>query len=176
MTTRLTTFGLVSLLHGGLLSAQHQAMPAGMSHEEHLRQMQKHEALKHNGALAMGFDQDTTEHHFLLLGSGGAIVVTSKDAHDAESISQIRSHLRDIAGSFAGGAFDKPVLTHGEQPPGAAIMAANRALITYSYEERPNGGSLRIETSDTGTLESIHDFLRYQIVEHNTGDPLTAPK
>lgn len=57
MKTPHLTFGLVLGLGGALLSAQHPTMPAGMSHEEHLRQMQKDEELKHRGGLAMGFDQ-----------------------------------------------------------------------------------------------------------------------
>ena len=170
------TFGIVTLLGGASVAAQHSAMPAGVSHEEHLRQLQKDQELKQRGALAMGFDQDKTAHHFLLQPSGGAIVVRAKNANDAESIAQIRSHFRDIAASFAGGAFDKPVETHAELPPGAAVMAANKQLITYRYEERADGASVLIETADAATRKAIHDFLRYQIVEHKTGDPLTVPR
>ena len=170
------TFGIVTLLAGAPVAAQHSSMPAGVSHEEHLRQLQKDEQLKQRGALAMGFDQDRTAHHFLLQPSGGAIVVRAKDANDAASIAQIRSHLRDIAASFAGGTFDKPVETHAELPPGAAVMAANKQLIVYRYEERADGAGVLIETADADTRKAIHDFLRYQIVEHKTGDPLTVPR
>jgi hypothetical protein len=176
MTTLHLTLGIVLLTSGALSAAQHPTMPAGMSHEEHLRQLRKDEALKQRGALAMGFDQDKTEHHFLLRKNGGAIVVTRKDPADAESLAQIRAHFRDIARSFADGAFDTPVATHGELPPGAAAMAAGKARITYRYEERPDGASVVIETADATVLAAIHEFLRYQIVEHRTGDPLTAPR
>lgn len=176
MTNTFPTIGLLLMLGAASLAAQHPTMPPGMSHEEHLRQLQKDDALKHRGALAMGFDQDKTVHHFLLQRSGGAIVVTARDAADAGSIAQIRSHFREIAASFADGGFDKPVATHGELPPGAAVMTANKALIRYRYEERADGASVVIETGDAATRRAIHDFLRYQIVEHKTGDPLTAPQ
>ena len=166
-------FGILFLLDGATASAQHPAMPAGMSHEEHLRQMEKDDALKRRGALAMGFDQDKTEHHFLLQRTGGAIVVTSKDVNDAESIAQIRSHLREIAAAFAEGLFDKPLATHDELPPGAAILSARKALVSYRYRERADGASVQIESSDSAAIKAVHDFLRYQIVEHKTGDPLT---
>jgi hypothetical protein len=120
------------------------------------------------------FDQDKTVHHFLLQDAGGAIVVTSKDAADAASVSQIRAHLREIAASFDNGLFDKPLETHGEVPPGVDTMTANRARITYRYEERAGGASVVIETTDPGALTAVHDFLRYQIAEHKTGDPLTV--
>jgi hypothetical protein len=158
------TFGIVTLLGGASLAAQHSSMPPGMSHEEH------------RAALAMGFDQDKTVHHFLLQESGGAIVVTAKDAADAASITQIRSHFQEIAASFANGAFDKPVATHGELPPGAATMTANAALIRYRYEERADGASVVLETADPETREAIHRFLRYQIVEHKTGDSVVWPR
>jgi hypothetical protein len=170
------TFGIVTLLGSGALAAQHSSMPPGMSHEEHLRLLAKDKVLKQRGALAMGFDQDTTVHHFLLRESGGAIVVTAKDAADAASITQIRSHFQEITSAFATGAFDKPLATHGELPPGAATMAANAALIRYRYEERSNGASVVLETADPETRRAIHEFLRYQIVEHKTGDPLTVPR
>lgn len=68
--------------------------------------------------------------------SGGAIVVTGKDSGDTQTIAQIRSHFRAIAQSFGKGLFDKPVATHGEVPPGSALMAAKKAGISYRYEER----------------------------------------
>jgi hypothetical protein len=55
-------------------------------------------------------------------------------------------------------------------------MTANAALIRYRYEERADGASVVLETADPETREAIHQFLRYQIVEHKTGDPLTVPR
>jgi hypothetical protein len=175
MTIVFSVLTLVTLLGGAFSAAQHPGMPAGVSHEDHLRQLRDDE-LKGRGAVAMGFDQDTTEHHFLLQRAGGAIVVTSKDAGDAASVSQIRAHLREIADSFGRGLFDRPVATHGEEPPGAAAMSALWARITYRYDERHGGGRVVIETTDAGALEAIHEFLRYQIIEHRTGDPLNLPR
>jgi len=164
----------VLLLHSVPSLAQHTTMPPGMSHEEHLRQLKADEALKQRGALAMGFDQDNTAHHFFLRPNGGEIQVVATSPADAASIVQIRSHFQEIAVAFAEGLFTKPVATHGELPPGAATLAANKARISYRYQERTAGASVVIETTDAATLEALHDFLRYQIVEHKTGDPLTV--
>jgi len=166
------TIVILLLLRGASIAAQHPTMPPGMSHDEHLRQLQKDQALKQRGALAMGFDQDQAEHHFLLRPSGGEIVVVAKVAGDARTIGEIRSHFREIAEAFAAGVFEKPLATHDEMPPGAATLAANRSRVRYAYQERPAGASVIIETDDSATLEAIHDFLRYQIVEHKTGDPV----
>jgi hypothetical protein len=57
-------------------------MPAGMTHEAHLAQMKKDAELKARGALAMGFDQDQTTHHFLLTADGGIIEVGVSEPSD----------------------------------------------------------------------------------------------
>ena len=165
-----STIGML-VLCGALLNAQH-VMPPGVSHEEHLRQLQKGRELKDRGVITMGFDQDASVHHFLLQPGGGTIVVKSRDAGDEALVSQIRAHLREIAAAFGAGLFDKPVATHGELPPGAATMTERKQRITYRYVEHPNGAGVVIETADPETREAIHAFLRYQILEHRTGDPL----
>lgn len=155
-----------------LLAGQHPQMPAGMSHEEHLKQMQKDAEMKKRGAEAMGFDQDATTHHFRLAATGGSIEVTVNDKSDEQTIAAIRGHLRSIAGEFSEGRFDKPFHTHGEVPPGVAEMQKSRQSIAYRYEDLPQGGAVRIETKDATALDAIHAFLRYQITEHQTGDAL----
>ena len=134
--------------------------------------MQKDEALKKRGADAMGFDQDATGHHFRLAATGGSIEVTVKDQADQNTIAAVRSHLRSIASEFASGQFDKPFETHDEVPPGVAEMQKSRQKIAYRYEELPQGGAVRIETKDRRAVEAVRAFLRYQIAEHRTGDPL----
>lgn len=157
-----------------MLAGQHPQMPAGMSHEEHLKQMQKDQTLKKRGADAMGFDQDATTHHFRLAPNGGSIEVTVRNAADAETLAAIRGHLQSIAGEFSAGRFDKPFATHGEVPPGVAQMQQLRESIAYRYEELPQGGAVRITTKNARALAAVHRFLRYQITEHHTGDSLHA--
>ena len=151
---------------------QHPSMPPGMSHEEHLKQMKQDEELKTRGAGAMGFDQDATTHHFRLTPTGGSIEVTAKSPGDAALLAAVRSHLTSIAGEFAQGRFDKPFQTHDEVPPGVPEMTRRRAAITYRYEELTDGAAVRIETKDRRARQAVHDFLRYQVREHHTGDPL----
>src|SRR5438552_18541185 len=97
-------------------------MPPGMTHDEHLRQMQKEAEMKKRGNVAMGFDQDQTTHHFLLSATGGAIQVETNDPADQTSRDLIRTHLKEIASEFGKGVFDKPFATHAEVPPGVATM------------------------------------------------------
>ena len=163
---------MMSLVVVAALSAQHPEMSPGMSHEEHLKDMQKAAALKSQGADAMGFDQDATAHHFRVAVDGGSVEVTVRDATDGRTLAAVRSHLRAIAGEFAAGRFEKPFQTHGAVPPGVVEMRRQRHLITYRYEDVPGGGAVRMATRDASALDAIHAFLRYQIEEHRTGDPL----
>jgi hypothetical protein len=51
-------------------------------------------------------------------------------------------------------------------------MKAHKAKITYQFESTPTGAKLIINTEDPKALNAVHDYLRYQIREHKTGDPL----
>ena len=42
------------------------------------------------------------------------------------------------------------------------------------YVETAKGGRVDIVTSDPAALAAVHQFLKFQIAEHKTGDPLTA--
>ena len=167
---------LVLGLTAGTARAQHPAMPAGMTHEEHLAQIQKDDDLKKRGAAAMGFDQDKTTHHFRLYRNGGAIEVTANDLADETSGRRIREHLASIAQDFAAGNFGKPLATHGELPPGVRTLQQRRSALTFAYEELPGGGRVRITAADAKTAAAVHEFLRDQIREHATGDVVTVSR
>src|SRR5437867_7603625 len=121
--------------------AQHQSMPPGMTHEEHLKQIQTEAELKKRGAVAMGFDQDKVTHHFAIARDGGSIAVDAIDPADDATLAHVRTHLRDIAVAFAAGDFSKPFQTHGEVPPGVPSMQRLKAAIGYTYADTPRGGT-----------------------------------
>jgi hypothetical protein len=136
-----------------------------------------HQAMNDRGAMAMGFDQHATTHHFYLYGDGGTISIGANDPSDTKNRDAIRSHLPHITVLFGNGDFDVPMLVHDSaNVPGTKVMAARKQKITYRYVETPSGGRVDIVTSDKEALAAVHDFLKYQIKEHQTGDPLTASK
>jgi hypothetical protein len=55
-------------------------------------------------------------------------------------------------------------------------MQRLKAAIVYTFEATERGGVVRIVTSNADARDAIHDFLRYQIKEHATGDPVTVQK
>jgi hypothetical protein len=177
MNGRCTAAAFVLALFGGSGAyGQHAQMPAGMSHEQHLKQLEKEAALKRRGAEAMGFDQNHATHHFLLRAAGGDISVEANDATDVAIRTAIRVHLAEIANEFSRGIFDKPLATHAEVPPGVEEMSRLKSEIIFRYEESANGGRVTLRTSNDDARRAIHDFLRYQIKEHATRDPLTIQR
>ena len=120
----------------------------------------------------MGFDHLKTTHHFLLANDGGSIQVEANDLKDTESRDQIRRHLRHITMMFSEGNFAVPMLIHEKAPPGSETMKQLKGAIDYQFNETERGASIRISTSDAQALKAIHEFLKFQITEHKTGDPL----
>jgi hypothetical protein len=58
-------------------------------------------------------------------------------------------------------------------PPGARTMRRRRAAISYTYTDMVAGGRVTIVAPDSTSTAAVHAFLRYQIREHRTGDPLS---
>jgi hypothetical protein len=154
----------------------HPSMPPGMSHEEHMKQMSKDAEMKKQGDAAMGFDQNKISHHFHLTKTGGSIEVSVNQSGDTDSRKQVRDHLRTISEEFSNGVFTSPIATHAEVPPGVPVMRERKSWISYAYEEAPNGARVIIGTTDRAARAAVHDFLKYQIREHATGDPLSVQK
>jgi hypothetical protein len=134
------------------------------------------EQMNQRGDHIMGFDHTKTTHHFLLQESGGSIEVTANSADDVESSEQIRMHLKHIASMFAEGNFKAPMLIHDQTPPGVPLMQELKGEIRYDFEEIDRGAAVRISTKNPVALKAIHDFLRFQIKEHKTGDSLIIGK
>lgn len=123
------------------------------------------------GDRVMGFDHKKTRHRFLLHPDGGTIEVTANEAGDKESTEQIRKHLGHIARMFADGNFRAPMLIHARTPPGVPVMERLKAEIRYEYEEAERGARVSIKTGNAEALAAVHEFLRFQIKDHETGDP-----
>jgi hypothetical protein len=142
-----------------------------------LQTQDPHQPMNDRAAMVMGFDQARTSHHFLLYEDGGAIDVTVKDPTDTADRDAIRSHLPHIAMMFGQGNFDAPMLVHATTDvPGIRTLAARKDQLRYSYRETPTGGRVEIVTTDHAALTALHAFLKYQIKEHQTGDPGTITK
>ncbi len=158
------TIAIFVLVFG--MQAVAQDMQSCPMHKGHQADVQKH------GDEAMGFPHDKTTHHFRLYPDGGAIEVTANNGNDDANIKAIRSHLSHIAMMFSEGDFSVPMLIHDQVPPGVETMKKERNRISYTFEEMPSGARVRIKSKSDDALKAVHDFLRFQIEDHHTGDSI----
>jgi hypothetical protein len=146
-------------------------------HAHHMKQSQSHyDDVKQRGEAheGMGFSQSATTHHFILTDNGGVIQVTANDPKDEQSIAQIQQHLVHIADMFAAGDFSTPHFVHSQMPPGVTTMQKLKKEIQYTSETLPKGARVKIATASPQAIAAVHQFLRFQIQDHQTGDPVTV--
>ena len=130
-----------------------------------------HVGVDERGDHVMGFSHEKTTHHFRLYKDGGAIEVTANDARDSESRDQIQMHLSHIARMFASGNFQAPMLVHDKTPPGVPVLEKLKDEVSYKFTRTERGAAIRITTKNPEALAALHEFLRFQIADHRTGDP-----
>ena len=149
------------LLFATTAFTEEQSCPHHADHQKEVNERGDH---------VMGFDHEKTVHHFELKPDGGIIRAEAMDASDENSIESIRRHFVEISGLFSNGDFSKPAMIHDRVPPGVSVMTRLKKEIHYSTHEIAKGSEVRIKTSNQEALKAIHEFLRFQIEDHATGD------
>jgi len=153
-----------------------QAAPAAENpcpmHASHAGADAHHAAVERHGDEAMGFPHDKTTHHFRLAKDGGTIEVTANNPKDNADIEAIRKHLAHIAQVFSKGDFSIPMFVHDGIPPGVTTMKLLKEKIHFAYQQVEGGGRVSLLTEDAVARAAVHDFLRFQITDHGTGDLL----
>lgn len=149
-----------------------QEMPIDPMHEPSKTSQgdQHHQGVVERGEHVMGFSHEKTTHHFRVYRDGGAIEVEANKLEDTESRDAIHVHLAHIAKMFAAGDFSAPMQIHAQNPPGTAEMKRLRDAIQYKLETMKKGARIRITTKDLDALRAVHEFLRFQMSDHQTGD------
>ena len=126
-------------------------------------------AMQQRGKVAMGVDQYSSFHQFVPAADGGRIVLV-RDSTDSAGVRTIRDHLKGIAQAFSAGDFQTPGFVHDQTVPGTQMMTAKKAAIRYVFHPLPGGGEVRIITRDAAAVTAVHQFLRFQRMEHHTGE------
>lgn len=147
-----------------------RAVTFAQDHQDH------HAGVDARGDKMMGFSHEKTAHHFRLFEDGGSIEVDAKSVDDSGSRDQIRRHLGHIATMFTEGNFNAPMLIHAKTPPGVPAMQKLKAEIAYRFRQTNRGGKVEIHTTNREALAAVHEFLRFQISDHRTGDAGTVER
>ena len=149
------------------------AVPAFSEEASCLHHTEHQKKVNERGDRVMGFDHEKTIHHFELKPDGGVIRAEAIDRNDVNSIESIRHHFVEISGLFSKGDFSMPAMIHDRIPPGVGVMKTLKDEITFTHHEIEKGSEVRIKTANPDALKAIHDFLRFQIEDHGTGDSPT---
>ncbi len=175
--TLVALLSVVGIMTGSRLHAQEQqSKPQQTMPDCPMMKKTGMEGMNERGEKGMGFSQEKTTHHFYLTKTGGIIQVEADAADDVASRDQIRRHLAAIARAFAAGDFRTPQGVHARVPPGAPEMQRLKAVLSYDFEALARGGRVVIRTPDREARAAVHRFLRFQIEEHQTGDPLEVER
>jgi hypothetical protein len=162
---------VATLIASGLALAALAAADGGHPHDS------THAAgVDRRGDQTMGFSHEKTAHHFGLTAAGGFISAESRTAADAGSRDAIVRHFHHIARAFRQGDFAMPMFIHDRVPPGVEEMKRRSGEISYEVEETPLGARVVISTRNPRALEAIHQFLRFQIEDHRTGDSVEVQR
>ena len=51
-------------------------------------------------------------------------------------------------------------------------MRRLKSEIKYEFETIEQGGRVKISSLNREAIDAVHEFLRFQITDHQTGDPL----
>jgi hypothetical protein len=145
------------------MHAAHQAESAGGA--------KHHDDVDRRHDDATGVAHADSEHHFVIEPRGGSIRLEVTNPEDTAGRDHIRAHLSKIASDFGQGRFDLPLRIHDRLPPGVETMRRLRAEIRYRFVATPRGGRVEMATANAEARAAIHEFLRFQIDEHRTGDP-----
>jgi hypothetical protein len=71
---------------------------------------------------------------------------------------------------FADGNFNAPMLVHGVAVPGTAVMTRLKDQLHWNLAETPRGARISVTADNKEALDAVHEFLRFQIKDHETGD------
>lgn len=122
------------------------------------------------GDHVMGFSHEKTTHHFELNQDGGIIEVRANDLADTQTRDQIRGHFHHIVQMFMDGNFNAPMLVHAQDVPGTAVMSRLKDQLHWQLQETPRGAKIIVVADNKPALDAVHEFLRFQIADHKTGD------
>jgi hypothetical protein len=134
-----------------------------------------HDAVDQRHDDATGVSHADSVHHFRIEPRGGTIRLEVTDPKDTAGRDRIRLHLAKVVADFTEGRFELPMRIHEQVPPGVDTMRRLGGAIRYRYAATSRGGRVEITTDNAEARAAVHEFLRFQIDEHRTGDPASRP-
>ncbi len=125
-------------------------------------------------ARVVGVIPDSIVLHYYLVKNGGVIEITTKQPDDTATANAIMKYLESQKDLFDKGKNDSDNDVHGQMPAGLLTMKKLKNDITFNAVRQDNGGVLRIFSVNEQARQAIHDYMKYEIAAHATGDSPTT--
>ena len=123
---------------------------------------------------SLGTDANRIFQHYYLVKNGGVIEFTAKDPADNTSIAAVQKYLETQKDLFEKGKNEGDTEVHGKTADGMPVLKKLRNEITFFAVKNEEGAVLRMFSTNEQARQAIQDFIKFQINEHKTGDPLVA--
>lgn len=122
---------------------------------------------------ALGVEADKVVQHYYLVKNGGVVELTAKTPGDSATIAALQKYLNTQRDLFEKGKNETDAEVHGKVPDGMVGIKKFRNEITFFTAKTDNGALLRMFSVNPEARSAIQDYLRFQIIEHKTGDSPT---
>ena len=119
------------------------------------------------------YDRHRVVHHFYLYPDGGMMTLTVSDPSDAETRKAVRAFVQRVSQLMVMGDLARLREQFGDAVPGLDRIAEARrrkATITVHSSTPGEGSQIVFSAMDPEALQGLHEFLRFQITDLNTGD------
>jgi hypothetical protein len=123
---------------------------------------------------SLGTDANRIFQHYYLVKNGGVIEFTAKDPADNASVAAVQKYLATQKDLFEKGKNEGDADVHGKIADGVPVLKKLRNEITFFTVKNEDGAVLRMFSTNDQARQAIQDFIKFQINEHKTGDPLVA--
>ena len=122
--------------------------------------------VREKGAHVMPFSLDKTVHSFDKTAAGGIQRVRVRGDAPGQ-VAMIRSHLHQIARSFAARDFDMPAHIHGANMPGLAqLKAAGPDELDVTCRDLDDGAEIDYVGHTPQMVDAIHRWFDAQLRDH----------
>jgi hypothetical protein len=123
---------------------------------------------------SLGTDANRIFQHYYLVKAGGVIELTAKDPADKSSVAAVQKYLETQKDLFEKGKNEGDAEVHGKVADGVPVLKKLRNEITFFTVKSEEGAVLRMFSTNEQARQAIQDFIKFQINEHKTGDPLVV--
>ena len=116
----------------------------------------------------MPFDMNKVTHYFIKTGTGGILMIKTKDVNDTVQVVKVQSHLKKEYNLFSNGDFRDPETLHGMNMPGLKVLSQSKDKFKVHYKKLADGARLTFNSNDPKVIDALHRWFDAQLKDHGS--------